>query len=197
MMDKQLLYQKWKLYQFYVIAAIVSLVMLIFVPMIGSDFSLTWNFPTSAAGWIVYIVNKLLAAGLNLVIFHCFVCQAKTNSLEHPNYKEACKIMEMLEETKEYIPKSPKQYFGEVYGKKGVALVLTTLVAALTLSQAVLSFDITVLITHFFTLLGGLICGIFQMNQVELFWQEEFLRYAKYYQRQQELIKKEVSDDQD
>lgn len=178
-MDKQLLYYKWKLYQFYIIAGIVSLVMLFFIPMIGSDFTLTWSFPTSAGGWVVYITSKLLAVGLNFVIFHCFVCQAKTNSKDHPNYIKACEILQQQDIVKELKPRSPKQFFGEVYGKKGTMLAISTLVAALTLSQAVLSFDFITFLTHLFTLLFGLGAGVFQMNQVELFWQEEYLQYAQ------------------
>lgn len=185
-MDRQLLYYKWKLYQFYIIASVVSLVALFFVPMIGSDFSVALKFPNTIGGWVVYITSKLLAVGLNLIIFHCFVCQAKTNSKDHPNYIRASEILSQIELTKNFVPRSPKEFFGEVYGRKGTSLALTTLFAALTLSQAVLSFDLATFITHVFTLLFGLGAGVFQMNQVEIFWQEEYLRYALYMQAEHE-----------
>lgn len=80
------MYEKWKQYQNYAIIAVASLFALFFIPMLGTEIGLAWVLPTTTAGWVVYIITKLLVAGLNVLIFHCFVQQAKVNSLNHPNY---------------------------------------------------------------------------------------------------------------
>ena len=74
----------------------------------------------------------------------------------------------------------------ESYGKKGTTIFLTTLIASVGLTQAILSFDLATMLTHLFTIIFGLIWGVFQMNKTEAFWTEEFLSYAKYIQKKQE-----------
>lgn len=178
-MDRSEIYVKWCQFQNYIIITIVSLVALFFIPMLGSSIGLAWNIPNTTVGWIVYISSKLLVAALNLIIFHCFILQAKVNSKNHPNYLAALEILRRVEDKKELAPRSPHQYFAGVYGKKGTTIFITTILAAIGITQAVLTFDLISMLTYFFTILMGVIFGILQMNQTEIYWQEEYLRYAK------------------
>lgn len=160
-MDKNTIYEKWKLYQNYIIIVIVSLVFLLFFPMLDSEVGIVWNFPNTSAGWAVYIITKGLSAALNVIIFHCFTLQAKVNSLSHPNYVAACRILQQIKPDPKYMPRSPRQFMAESYGKKGTTIFLTTLIASVGLTQAILSFDLATMLTHLFTIIFGLIWGIF------------------------------------
>lgn len=182
-MNTKTMYEKWQQYQYYVIIGVVSFLALFFFPMIGSSVGLAWTLPTTAAGWVVYTITKLCVAALNLLIFHCFVLQAKVNSKDHPNYIEALTILNKLENPDGEAAPSPKQYFAGVYGKKGITVFVSTLLAAIGLTQAVLVFDFATLLTYLFTILLGIIFGILQMNQTEIYWQEVYLRYAKQTER--------------
>lgn len=184
MITRNDLYDKWLQFQNYIIIAVVSLFALFFIPMLGSSIGLAWNLPNTVVGWVVYVSSKLLVAGLNLIIFHCFILQAKVNSKDHPNFLKALEILSSVEDKKELQPRSPSQYFAGVYGKKGTTIFITTVLAAVGLTQAVLTFDWVSMLTYLFTILMGVIFGVLQMNQTEIYWQEEYLRYAKEVERE-------------
>lgn len=178
-MNRDTIYAKWVQWQNYIIIAVVSLIALFFIPFVGSTVGLAWVLPTTAAGWVVYVVSKLLVAALNIIIFHCFILQAKVNSKDNPNYIAAATLLARIERNKELVARSPSQYFAGVYGKKGTLIFITTILAAVGLTQAVLVFDWISMLTYLFTIIMGVIFGILQMNQTEIYWTEEYLRYAK------------------
>lgn len=177
-MDRNTIYDKWLQLQNYIIIGVVSLVALFFLPMIGSTVGLEWSLPNTLVGWIVYVVSKLLVAGLNIVIFHCFILQAKVNVQDNKQYIKACEIMRNVKDEKELSPRSPSQYLKGLYGRKGTSIFISSIIAAVGLTQAVLTFDWVSMLTYFFTILMGIIFGILQMNQTELYWTEEYLSYA-------------------
>jgi hypothetical protein len=172
-------YDKWKQYQYYVIIGVVSLIALFFLPMVGSEVGLAFVLPNTVAGWIVYITSKLLVAALNVIIFHCFILQAKINIKDNPNYLAALDLLRRMDQNNYPNPRSPQEYFREIYGKKGITIFITTILAAIGLTQAVLTFNLISMLSYLFTVLMGLIFGILQMNQTEIFWTEEFYEYAK------------------
>lgn len=145
--------------------------------MIGSSAGLKWTIPTTLVGWFVYIVSKLLVSGLNMLIFHCFVLQGKVNIKDNANYKKALEMLATQEE-KEVVPRSPKQYYKEIYGKKSLAIFVTTMLSAVGLTQAVLTFSVLDMLTYLFTILMGIIFGLLQMNGVEEYSTSEMLQYA-------------------
>lgn len=173
------LYEKWKQWQYYIIIGVISLVALFFLPMIGSEAGLAWKVPTTVAGWVVYVVSKLLVATINILIFHCFILQAKINVQENTKYLEAIKILDSALQTNTDDFRSPSEYFRSTYGKKGLTIFVTSVLSAVGLTQAVLTFDWISMLTYFFTILMGVIFGVLQMNQTEIYWTSEFWRYAK------------------
>lgn len=173
------LYDRWKQYQYYAIIGIISFVSLFFLPMIGSEAGLSWNVPTTIAGWIVYVVSKLLVATINILIFHCFILQAKINISNDERYLEAVAILNQCLNIDFEHYRSPKEYFKDTYGRKGVTIFVTSVLSVIGLTQAILTFDIISMLTYFFTILMGTIFGILQMNQTEEYWTCEFLNYAK------------------
>lgn len=173
------LYEKWKQWQYYVIIGVISMVALFFLPMIGSEAGLAWKVPTTTAGWIVYVVSKLLVATINILIFHCFILQAKINIQDDVKYIEAIKILDEVLPLNTDDFRSPSEYFKSTYGKKGLTIFVTSVLSAVGLTQAVLTFDWISMLTYFFTILMGVIFGVLQMNQTEIYWTSEFWRYAK------------------
>lgn len=178
MADKRT-YSQWKQYQYYLIIGIISAVALFFLPMIGSQAGLAWRIPDTFAGWVVYITSKLLVATLNILIFHCFILQGKVNIQNDEKYLEANQILERELNKKELVPKSPEQWSKEVYSKKGITIFVTSILSAIGLTQAVLTFDWMSMLTYFFTVLMGIIFGILQMNSTEDYWTGEYWQYAK------------------
>ena len=165
-------------FMYYFIIGIVSLIALCFLPMIGSTAGLDWNTPTTSVGWTVWITVKIIVAVLNVLIFHCFMLQAKINVKENKNYKEALDILRMNKH-KDYVPRSPAEWNKIQYGSKGVTIFITTALSTIALTQAMLTFDWMAMLTYLFTIIMGLIFGLLQMKNAEDYWTDEFYQYAK------------------
>lgn len=177
---------KVKQYLNYVIIGIVSLIALVFLPMLGSTVGLNWNIPNTIVGWIVWVAVKLIVATLNVLIFHCFMQQAKVNVKDNENYKRARDIL-INQKEKEILPKSPNKWSSQQYIKKGTTIFLTTGLSTIALTQAILSFDYISMLTYLFTIVMGLIFGILQMKTAEEYWTDEYLQYALMKERELKL----------
>lgn len=177
---------KVKQFMYYFIIGIVSMIALCFLPMIGSDIGLGWNLPNTVVGWIVWVVVKLIVAVLNVLIFHCFMLQAKINIKDNERYIEAQEILR-LNNIKQYIPRSPTAWNKQQYGQKGVSIFVTTALSTVALTQAMLTFDWMSMLTYLFTIIMGLIFGIMQMKTAEDYWTDEFWQYAQKIKRDMEL----------
>ena len=176
---------------YYILVGVVSFISLVFLPMIGSTIGLGWNIPDTTVGWIVWVGSKIIVATLNVLIFHCFMCQAKLNVKDNENYKKAREILIDVK-LKEVKPRSPRKWNAEQYGKKGVTIFITSSMTVVALTQAVLSFDYISMLTYLFTIIMGLICGILQMRTAEEYWTREYLEYALY--RQELALAQEEQD---
>lgn len=191
--------KKW---MYYFIIGIVSLITLVFLPMIGSTAGLEWAVPTTPVGWIVWIAIKVIVAAINVLIFHCFIMQGKSNAKNHPNYIKAKEILNECS-TKEEIPISPREWTRNTYVKKGIAVFITTALGAVALSQAILTFDWISMLTYLFTIIMGIILGVLQQKSTEEWWTEDFLKYAEYVQKKakktaknEDLIKYQMTYDE-
>lgn len=180
MTPKTTTYEKFKQYKNYGIIAVVSLICLFFFPLIGSTVGLAFVFPNTAAGWLVFIVSKILVASVNLLILYCFVNQGKFNVRNHESYLRAASLLFELSHEEAEIPRSPKEHYQSVYGKKGVSLFVTSAIASISLTQAVLAFDLITFFTYLITITMGIIFGIIQMGAEEIYWTEEYLQHALY-----------------
>lgn len=159
---------------------IASLVCVFVFPFIGSVINLELQLPNTVAGWVVFIMTKLSVAAINVLIFHCFVSQGKENVKNDPRYLEATKIMQE-QEKKDGKPLSPKEFLLKEYGIKGVSVFVLSVLSAFSLSQAVLQFDLLMMMTYTLTILGGIVGGWLEIGNVEEFWTSEYLMYAKDY----------------
>lgn len=183
---------KVKQWMYYFIIGIVSMIALCFLPMIGSNVGLGWNLPNTVAGWIVWVVVKLIVAVLNVLIFHCFMLQAKINIKDNEKYIEAREILRLTNQ-KDFIPRSPALWNKQQYGQKGVTIFITTSLSTIALTQAMLTFDWMAMLTYLFTIIMGLIFGIMQMKTAEDYWTDEFWQYAQQVKRDMELAEKECA----
>lgn len=169
---------KVKQWLYYFIIGIISFVSLTFLPMIGSEVGLGWNIPNTVVGWIVWVAIKLIVSILNVLIFHCFMQQAKLNINDNPKYKEAREILQNMKD-KEVLPRSPRKWNVEQYGKKGTTIFIGTALGTVALTQAILSFDYVSMLTYLFTIILGLIFGILSMKNAEEYWTNEYWEYAQ------------------
>lgn len=181
-MTRKELFNTLGLYRNYIIMALASLVFVCFVPFLGTEIGLAFVLPTTVAGWCVYVITKLAAAALNVLIFHCFVSQGKLNVREHPNVIAANEILAVCEK-KDTKLLSPRQFLAREYGVKGITVFVTTVLSAVSLSQAILTFDLAAMLTYLFMIVGGTIAGWLEMGVVEEFWVFDYYEYAKEQER--------------
>lgn len=168
----------WRNYSNYFIVAICSLLITVFLPMLGTTVGLGWNVPTTAAGWIVWSVTKGCVALLSIIILKAFLDQGRKNSLNNDNYIEALRLLNQYKINEEQ-PVGPNAWHRKVFMKKGTTMCLTSLVSTVAISQALLTFDYIALISYLLTVTMNIIFGIFNMQNAEDYWQREFLLYAK------------------
>ena len=163
---------------YYWIIFLATIVVLVFMPMVGSEAGIEFNLPTTRAGWILYIVTKLLVAILNVTIFFSFMQQAKLNVKDDPKYLKACEIMGKLKKPKEYIPMAPRAWERKQYVHKGVVIFASTAGSLVALANAFLTYDYMTLLTYAITIIMGIIFGLLQMAKAEDYWTREFYDYA-------------------
>lgn len=185
---------KLNLYLYYILVFILSLLIMTVAPMFSpsanTDLGLEAIFPHTPVGWAIYVCTKLFVGAVNMLIFHCFVKQANVNVKDNANYIEASKIYGTYH-PKEYNPRSPKEFFGQLYGRKGVTLFLTSVLSSIVLTNAILSFDMTAFVSYCMTVAVGIIFGILVMKNVEVYWTVEFydsaIKLQNKYKKQEDL----------
>ena len=78
----------------------------------------------------------------------------------------------------------------------GTTIFITSILSAIALSQAILTFDIATFLTYLFTIIGGIIAGILEMQKCYEWYITSFLDYALYFQKkceeEQEKAKAEI-----
>lgn len=172
---------------YYIIIAVISLISVVFLPMVGTTLGLGWKLPDTTAGWVVWGVSRAIVATINVLLFHSFMEQAKLNIKDNERYKEARDIL-MKVKKKEHKPKSPAQWNAAQYGKKGTTIFLSSAMSVVAIGQAVLSYEWATALAYLFTLGMGIIFGIMQMKKAETYWTTEYYEYA--------LMKKRMEEEQ-
>lgn len=174
-------------WQYYILIGTISFITVFFLPFIGSNVGLKLVLPNTVAGWMVYVASKLLVAVVNILLFHCFMQQAKINVKDHPKYIEANQILNRYGYTYTAEPRGPIEWQLLQYKRKGTWLGVGTLISAIGLSQAILSFSWISMLTYLLIIIFGVIFGILQMNNAEEYWTEEYYEYAKSIQKRMEM----------
>ena len=170
---------------YYIIIAVISLISVVFLPMVGTTLGLGWKLPDTTAGWVVWGVSRAIVATINVLLFHSFMEQAKLNIKDNEHYKEAREILVKVKK-KEHKPKSPAQWNAAQYGKKGTTIFLSSAMSVVAIGQPVLSYDWATALAYLFTLGMGIIFGIMQMKKAETYWTTEYYEYALMRKRMEE-----------
>ena len=177
-LPRQVRYETFKLYMYYLIIGLVSLISLVFLPMVGSEVGLDWNLPNTTVGWVVWVAIKVIVSVINVLIFYSFMQQAKVNVRDNEAYKEANEILGKVKH-KDFVPRSPQKFNSQSYGRKGTTIFITSALTTVALSQAILAYDWMAMLTYLFTIIMGIIFGVLQMKTAEEYWTIEYPRYAK------------------
>lgn len=168
-------------YSNYIIIGIISLIALVFLPLLSSTAAIGFCFPTNAAGWILWIVTKLIVAVINVLIFHCFIMQGKDTAKPTPEYKLAQKILRVFNPAGKRILLSPEEWTSREYRKKGIFVVISSLLGAFSLTQAILSYDWVTMLTYLFVIIFGIIFGVLEQRKTFEVWSDGYLEYALWY----------------
>ena len=165
-------------YLYYTIIFISSLIVLVFLPMVGSVAGVGFSFPSTKLGWAIYIITKVFVASFNLLIFHCFIKQGKVNARNDEHYLLACKKQNVIDHKRNTEPRSPKKFLSGEYSKKGVTIFVCTCISLVVLTQAILTFDWMALITYLVTVVMGVVFGVMEMVKVTNYWKTEYVLYV-------------------
>lgn len=169
--------EKWKNYQGYILILILSLISVFFLPMLGSEIGLAFNFPNTAAGWFVYVVTKLCIVLINMLLFDQFVKQAKINVKDNENFLKAEEIFQSNQKQEEEIL-PPTAFLSKLYKRKGIKVAAMTALSVVGLASAALTFDWVSMLTYLFTIVGGIIYGLMTMAAVEEYWTNDYYKLA-------------------
>jgi hypothetical protein len=176
---------QWRKYVYYILIGVISVIAMVFLPMVGSEVGMEMRLPTTSAGWVVFVSTKGMVATINILIFHAFILQAKVNVKNDENYILARTILSDCKD-KKVRPRSPEEINRREYGAKGVTLFFTTILGSFSLGQAILMYDWMQLLTYVFTVVMGIIFGILEMKKYEEYYTVEYLAYAKMRQKEEE-----------
>ena len=168
-----------KQYLYYVIIGIFTFIVLVFMPMLGSSLDGGLKLPEGKGAWIMFVITRVFIAITNIIIFYSFMQQAKLNVRNNEYYKAANEILLKTKNAKEKKPMSPKKWEASQYLKKGTTIALGTVFALFSLSQAILTYKYTDLISYVILIFSATVFGIFQMKKAEIYWTTEYYRYAK------------------
>lgn len=185
----------WRIYQNYIIIAILSAVSVFFLPMLGTSVGLGFLLPNTAAGWTIYIATKLCIVVINILIFDQFIKQAKVNVRDNEFFQEAERIL-LTEETEEEAILPAKFYLNKMYRTKVLTTGIFTVLGVFGFTNAILTFDWVSMLSYTFTITIGLVFGWISMNQAEEIWTERHYKYAKKVEKErieQEKHKREMA----
>lgn len=179
---------------YFIIIGLISMLTVFLPPLfmgcLSSDIGLA--FPKNLEGWILWSIMNISTAIANISLLILFKLQAKKNSRNDPNFKEANEILNRLSGVKEvFIPRSPAKMNTTDYTKKVIAIIISTFTASITLTSLILSFSWMTLLSCLVSIIITLCVSWITMINNEEYWCEEYLLYAKMIEEkhQKELAK--------
>ena len=187
-------FRQLRQYIYYILIFTISFLVLVFLPMIGTDLDMGFRFPETPAAWVVFVVTKSITALVNVMLFYCFNQQALLNVRTDERYIKANEILGSLDIKKEYKPRSPKQYNFRLYAGKGTSIFASSILSTFALSQAILTYDWISLLTYSLVIIFGIIFGFISMYSGMDYWTVEFPLYAEMIQREKQQKENKEDD---
>lgn len=170
---------KWAMRNIYpIVIFIASVLVLVVVPMIGTQADGGLAIPTDPQEAFLYWTVKGLNAALNLTIFAAFRKHAKTKAKDSEGFKEAERILGKARQKKErYV--SPMEFSAKQWGTKGITLLLSTALTSVALTNLVIYYDWVTAIACAVSIAIAIIFGLMTLASEEYYWEVEYLKYAK------------------
>ena len=162
----------------YFLVAVVSLISVIVVPLLGTDFGTTIVIPNTWGGLAIWLCTRFTVVVVNLLIFDAFIKQAKINIKDDERYKSAVLKLNNIKEETGIIPRSPEKFNKQQWRKKGTSLAISSILSSFLLTECIVNFDLTNFLTYLFTIGGAVAFGYLTMMNNEDYWTTEFPIYV-------------------
>lgn len=182
--------ETFKQYACYGIVAMICIITVFVVPIVAGGLNAeNWNYwiPETAMGWFCWWAMKIGTVIGNLAIFGLFKAQGKTNAKDNPNYIKARELLNTQNGKKGFIPKSPTKYQAKTWGTKGVSTLIITAAECLVIGTLIANWDWPTFISCIVSAITAVIFGIVQMIKDEVYWTEEYLLYAEYITKKEQV----------
>lgn len=176
--ERRLQNEKIRNNAYYVLIAVVSIVSVVFLPMLTSDIHTAFNIPKTFAGICVWVITKLCIAGVNIAIFYAFTQQAIVNIKDDLRFIEANKKLQQLKHWSQYKAMAPETFKRKQWITKGITLLITSLASTFVITEAILSFSLIQFLSYLFTIFFGVVFGYLTMRGNEEYWVSEFPLYV-------------------
>lgn len=171
---------KVRQYLYYILIGVISFLALAFLPMLGSSQDISWGLPQTSAAWAVWIMSRVAASVLNVLIYHCFIRQGDLNTRQNEDRQKAEKMLNKLDKNKEKKPIGPAKFLARQYIRKVPMIAASTFLSLLAFGPALLVFDFVVLIAYLFSVIISIVFGILEMKHVEEYYTVGLLEYAEW-----------------
>ena len=162
----------------YFLVGIVSLLSVVVVPLLGTDFGTTIIIPNTWGGLAIWLCTRFTVVVVNLLIFDAFIKQAKINVKDDERYKSAVLKLNTIKEEAGIIPRSPEKFNKQQWRKKGTSLGISSVLSSFLLTECIVNFDLTNFLTYLFTIGGAVAFGYLTMMNNEDYWTTEFPIYV-------------------
>ena len=162
----------------YFLVGIVSLLSVVVVPLLGTDFGTTIVIPNTWGGLAIWLCTRFTVVVVNLLIFDAFIKQAKINVKDDERYKSAVLKLNTIKEEAGLIPRSPEKFNKQQWRKKGTTLGISSILSSFLLTECIVNFDLTNFLTYLFTIGGAVAFGYLTMMNNEDYWTTEFPIYV-------------------
>ena len=168
-------------YIYYALIVLLTLVGIVFLPLIGLDQNgeINFNFPASAMGWIIWAVSKGAICVVNCLIFHFFTLQGKDNIKDNEDYIKGLKELNKYRDRDETV-KSPWELERGAYLKKGGTVLISTAMSLFALPSLVLQFSLINFLSVLFSMIMAVAFGVMQMRDTEDRWTKDLTNYVEY-----------------
>ena len=162
----------------YFLVGIVSLLSVVVVPLLGTDFGTTIVIPNTWGGLAIWLCTRFTVVVVNLLIFDAFIKQAKINVKDDERYKSAVLKLNTIKEEAGIVPRSPEKFNKQQWRKKGTSLGISSVLSSFLLTECIVNFDLTNFLTYLFTIGGAVAFGYLTMMNNEDYWTTEFPIYV-------------------
>lgn len=164
----------------YLAVAVISLVSVLFLPMIANSYmEAEFVFPDTFIDVVGWITTKVCMAAVNLLIFNCFVQQAKINVENNEDYVAAKRMYFTKVKHKKLLPRSPEKFNRQQWIFQGTKIALFTFGSTFFLAQCIIAFDAVEVLTYLFTVTFSVTFSYINMRRNEDFWTSEFPEYVQ------------------